>query len=154
MNRRKHFLTGGLMLALMLISAATLPAAAQDNFGTARGRMGLARLFGARNFVSGLNLTADQKSQIKGILKSNKTQILQTTRDLVKARLDLTKGLPEAATEFANAQLQAANLRRQILEQIKPILAPDQLAKVQEKQQLREQRLQKLLDRLNSRIGG
>ncbi len=154
MNKYRHLLMGGFLIALMVTSAAALPAAAQDNLGMARGRTRLARLFGVHDLVGRLNLTPDQKTQIKTILQNNRPQILQTTRGVVKARLDLLKGLPDAATELANAQLQAANLKRQIFEQIKPVLAPDQLAKVQERQQQREQRLQKLLDRLNNKIGG
>ncbi len=154
MNRRRHFHAGGLILALIVLCAAALPAAGQDNFGRGRGRAGSERMLGMRNFVGGLNLTADQRTQIKSILENSKTQILQARRDCVKARLDLAKDLPSAATELANARLQAANLRKQILERIKPVLTPDQLAKVQERQQRREQRLQNMLDRLNGKIGG
>jgi Spy/CpxP family protein refolding chaperone len=154
MNRKRLFIAGSLVLTLILTAVFLKPAAAQDTAGKGRARMGIARLFRAQAFVRGLNLTADQKSQIKGILQNNKTQILQAARDVVKARLDAAKGLPDAAAELANAQIQAANLRKQILEQIKPVLTADQLARVQERIQLREQRLQRVLDRLNSRIGG
>ena len=154
MKTKKHFLTGCILLVLVMISAAALPAAAQGNFGKARGRMGMARLFGINSFIRNLNLTEDQKTQIKSILQSNRPQILQATRDVVKARLDVLNAVPDAATEVANARLHAADLRKQIFEQIKPILTADQLAKIQERRQLGKQRLQNLLDRLNNRISG
>jgi len=153
MRKRKYFLVSGLILASILTGVGSY-AANQDNTGMARGRAGFARFLGARGFVRGLNLTDDQKTQIKGILQSNKTQILQTARDVAKGRLDLMNGVSGATTELANAQLAAANLRGQILTQIEAVLTPDQVAKVQERQQLRKQRLQKALDRLNSKIGG
>lgn len=153
MTGRKYILAGTLILALAAISITTTPAAAQD-LGAARGRAGLARLLGIRGVAGQLNLTPDQKSQIKTILKSDQSQILQAIRDVVKARLDLIKGLPESAAELAGAQARAESLRKQVLEQIRPVLTADQQAKLQNRQQLREQRLQRLLDRLNGRIGG
>jgi Spy/CpxP family protein refolding chaperone len=154
MNGRKYFIVG--CLALILMSITSFPAAAQGNLGAGRARM--ARMLGARQFIAGLNLTADQKAKVKDILAGNKTQILQATRDVVKARLDAVNGVANAADELAAARLNAANLRKSIQEQMKTVLTPDQLAQVQTKmkdtQQIRAQRLQKLLDRLNSKIAG
>ncbi len=153
-NRRKILLTGGTFLAFLMIGVAVLPVAGQDHFGKARGRIGMARLSGVRSFIGNLNLTTDQKAQIKSILTNNKPQILQAARDVVKARLDVINGVPNAGTELANARSHAADLRKQIFEQIKPVLTADQLSRVQERKQLRTQRLQNLLDRLNKKISG
>ncbi len=114
----------------------------------------MARLSGVRSFIGNLNLTTDQKAQIKSILTNNKPQILQAARDVVKARLDVINGVPNAGAELANARSHAADLRKQIFEQIKPVLTADQLSRIQERKQLRTQRLQNLLDRLNKKISG
>jgi Spy/CpxP family protein refolding chaperone len=155
MNGRRYFMVG--CLALILLSVASLPAVAQGNVGAGAKRARFARLLSAKQFAAGLNLTADQKTQIKNILANNKTQILQAARDAVKARLDIANGVPNAADQLAAARLTAANLRKSILDQMKSVLTPDQLAQVQTKmqnrEQLRAQRLQKLLDRINSKIG-
>jgi Spy/CpxP family protein refolding chaperone len=153
MNGRNLFLVSGLVLALLMINVIPSPAADQTNAGAAIARAKIAQLFGAGQFLKELNITPDQKEQIKTILVGNKTQIQTAVRDLVKGRLDLINGAPNAANELANAFAQTATLRKQIFEQIKSILTPDQLAKVQGMQQLKTQRLQKLLEQLNSRIG-
>jgi Spy/CpxP family protein refolding chaperone len=157
MNGRKFFMVSCLALALLLIGAALVPAANQDRVGIAAKRAGIGRFLSLKQLAAGLDLTADQKTQIKNILANNKTQILQAVRDVVKGRLDATNGVPNAADELAAARQKAAGLRRSILEQIKPILTADQLAKVrtkmQNRKQRRAQRLQKLLDRLDSKIG-
>jgi Spy/CpxP family protein refolding chaperone len=156
MNGRRYFMVG--CLALILISVVSLPAVAQNNAGAFGRRARMARLFKMNQLAAGLNLTADQKTQIKNIIANNKTQILQAARDVVKGRLDIVNGVPNAADELAAARQKAAGLRKSIIEQMKPVLTADQLAQVQtrmqNRQQLRAQRLQKLLDRLNSRISG
>jgi Spy/CpxP family protein refolding chaperone len=154
MNGQRYFLVGFLALALLLINVVSLPAADQNNFGAAIGKARMGGQFGAGQLIGELNLTADQKAQIKNILMGNKTQIQKAVRDIVQGGLDMINGAPNAANELGNAQLQAANLAKPIFEQIKSVLTADQLAKIQERQQLRMQRLQKLLGGLNGRIGG
>jgi Spy/CpxP family protein refolding chaperone len=158
MNRRKCFMVGSLALALVLASFTILPAAVQRNAATAVNRARIVRQLQVRQLFQGLDLTADQKDQIKNILKNNKTQILQAARNVVKGRLDVINGVSNAAGELAGARQNANSLRRSIIEQIKPVLTRDQLDKLQTKMQnrklLRTQRLQNLLDRLDSRIGG
>jgi len=153
MKKRGLFALVGMMVAILAITAVS-SAAGQVSSGSGRAPGMAARHLVMNGFVRGLNLTADQKTQIKTILQSNKPQILQTRRDLVKARLDMIQGSDGAAGELANARSEAANLRKQIVEKIKPLLTQDQLAKVQERRQLREQRLQKQLDQLNAKISG
>jgi hypothetical protein len=157
MNGRKYFMVSCLALALSLISIASVPVVAQEKVGRAAKRVGIVRLLNAKQFAAGLNLNADQKTQIKSILEKNKTQILQAARDVVKGRLDVVNGVPNATDELAAARQKAVGLRRSILEQIKPVLTQDQLAqvkiKMQNRKQLRTQRLQKVLDRLNSKMG-
>ena len=150
---KKYFLVGGLIVVMLTISIAVSYAAVQANPVRARAQIRLAQLIGVRGFVNRLNLTPDQKTQIKTILQNNKTQIQQAARNVVKARLDLVKGYDGAAGELVAAQSQAAGLRKQIFDSVKPILTQDQLTQVQKLQQLREQRMQRVLDRLNNRIG-
>jgi hypothetical protein len=154
MKKRKYYLAGSLIIVLAALSVTASFAAVQKNPVRARAQFRLAQRIGIRGFVKKLNLTPDQKTQIKTVLQNNKTQIQQAARNTVKARLDLAKGYEGAAGELAAAQSQAAGLRKQIFDSVRPILTQDQLSKMQQLQQLREQRLQRKLDRLNSRIGG
>jgi Spy/CpxP family protein refolding chaperone len=157
MNGRKIFMVSCLAFALVLIGVALVSGADQERVGVAAKRAGIGRLLSVRQLAAGLDLTADQKTQIKNILANNKTQILQVVRDVVKGRLDVINRVSNAADELAAARQKAAGLRKSVLEQIKPILTADQLVKMrtkmQNRQQLRTQRLQKLLDRLDSKIG-
>ena len=137
------------MFAMAAISATA--SFAQENPGRMRPRARIAML---QEFVRGLNITADQRAQIKTIVRSHKTQIQQAARDVMKARLDLQNGVSGAPAALAGALTQAANLKKQIFEEIKPVLTPDQLAKAQQLQDLKMQRLERQLDRLNSKIGG
>jgi Spy/CpxP family protein refolding chaperone len=153
MNKRNYYLAAGLMLT-MAASMVTMSFAAQGKGIGMRQRARIARTAGIREFMRGLNITADQRAQIKTILQSHKAQIQQARRDAMKARLDLDRDVAGAPGELANALAKAADLKKQIFEEIKPVLTPDQLAKAQKIRELREQRLQKQLDRYNSRIGG
>jgi Spy/CpxP family protein refolding chaperone len=152
MKRRKGVLAVGMIIILAAIHLTAASAAAQDRQGGAGAPM-RARLWALQGMIGGLNLTADQKDQIKTVLQGYKSQFQQTRQKLLKARLDLANGSDAAAGELATALSQAVTLRKQAFEQIKPILTPDQLSKLQSRQQLRQQRLQKQLDQLNSRIG-
>jgi len=110
-------------------------------------------LWALQGMIKELNLTADQKNQIKTVFQGCKSQFQQTRQQLLKARLELANSSDAAAGELATALSQAVALRKQVFEQIKPILTPDQLSKLQSRQQPRQQRLQKQLDQLNRRIG-
>ncbi len=150
MKRNKLLLVGGLAFMLVLLPVAGNAAQNGSLAQTAR-HLGI---FRAGELIGELNLTPDQKTQIKSILAQNKAQIIKAARDVVQARLDLVNGVQNAADELGTAQLNAFNLRTSILAQIKPVLTPDQLAKVQQMQQRRTERLQNLLDRLNQKVGG
>ncbi len=152
MKRRKCVLAIGLIIILAAINLTAASAAAQNRQRAARAPM-RARLLALQGMMNGLNLTADQKDQIKAVLQGTKSQFQQTSQELLKARLDLANGYDAAAGELATVLSQAVTLRKQVFEKIKPILTPDQLSKLQSRQQLRQQRLQRQLDQLNSRIG-
>lgn len=154
MMRRKGLLAAGLALCLMAGNVLAASAAAGKRGGEkGRDYAGFCS-YGVRGFVKGLNLTDEQKNQIKQVLANNRTRILEVRRDLVKARLDLAKAVPDAAAALANAQVAKADLKTQIFEQVKPLLTAEQIAKVEERRLQREQRLQQRLDRINSKIGG
>ena len=148
MKNSRTFLVAGVALVLVLALAGIV--------GAQQGKRAraMARGFGIGQFARGLNLTPDQRAQIKGIIDKNKSQIVQARIQILQARLDLLKGNPNAAGELANAQVAAVNMRTSLLDQIKPLLTSDQLAQLQQRQQQREQRLQNRLDRLNKRSGG
>lgn len=149
MKKSKLLIAGALAAALFAIS---ITAAAGDfgGRGAGKGQLGI----GIQRLFKGLDLTDSQRAQIKGILQSNESEILAVSRDVVEGRLEITKGNPDAAPQFAAALVQANALKTQIVEQIKPVLTPEQLSKFNERLQLREKRLQRTLDRLNARIAG
>ncbi|MBN2338306.1 MAG: hypothetical protein JXP48_07175 [Acidobacteria bacterium] len=113
----------------------------------------LGRMLQAHAFALELNLTGLQKAQIRDILVENRGQLLQAVRSRLQARLDLGNGGPESIADLANAQLQSRQLKKQILEQIAPVLNASQLALIQQRQQEREQRLRKIAGQLDARMG-
>ena len=154
MRIRQHFIP--VCLSVLLITGAGLAQGNGNRPGVRPGalRQGapFAQVFEVRQFIAGLNLTEDQRAQVNTVMANNRIAVLQAARDMVQARLNLLKGLPGAAADVANAQLKAEDLRAQIAGQIKAFLTSDQLAKLEKREQLREERLQKLLDNLNERL--
>jgi hypothetical protein len=160
MQKKWRLVLAVLGLSLALTSSAfaqnpNRPGAALRGMGQGMG-LRLQRLLGAEKLqsIQSLNLTDDQKASIKSMLAGQKTQILQAASKVVKARIDMINKVQGADGELATALSNARNLKIIVWDQIKSVLTSDQLAKAQEKQQLRAQRLQKLLDRINSKIGG
>ncbi len=93
-------------------------------------------------FLQGLDLTDRQKEQIKTILVNHKTDIQSVAQETRKARQGLreamTAGADDASLKTAYDQLSAARwnalmLRKNIAGEVKPILTPDQLAKLQKR---------------------
>ena len=155
----------GLLLVLMivvLVSGSTgFLFAAQNASKMARPgansgmepRMETARFIRLQRFARGLGLTVEQRIQIREILVENKDRILQAGRNVIEARLNLNAGSEESAEAFGDAHCAAAMLKVQIFDQIKSLLTAEQLEQVQNREQLRKERLETWLDRLDNRLG-
>jgi len=151
-SKGKKFLVTGLVAVMAL--AGTYMAFPQQLRMRANRPGLIGQFFGARDFIRGLELTSEQRDQIRVILTDNEIPVIRARHDLLKARLDIMRGVQGADSELANALLQSADLRAKILEQIKTLLTADQLGKLQARQQEMEQRIQSQLERLNKRLGG
>jgi Spy/CpxP family protein refolding chaperone len=151
-NRRKSLFTVGVMFAFLLAGISGLHAADRGGLGLDLGYGKINRLLQFQDFIRGLNLTSEQRVQVRETVKGNRARILQAVRAVVQARMDMMKQTPNSGEEMASAVVQAMRLKKQIFEQIRPILTAEQWTKIQEKLQSREQRLQNLLNRLDARI--
>ena len=122
-----------LMMVLALASAVALPAAAQTQGQGGRGRMGGPMMGPGGPFavLRGLNLTDDQREQIKAILDENRPGEPPRTMDLErKLHAAIVNGDAGGIETLKTALLQAheQQLDREIavLQKIVPILTPDQ----------------------------
>jgi len=93
-------------------------------------------------FLAGLDLTDQQKEQIKTVLSNHKSDIKTVVQDNIKARKDLrqalAQGADQASLKAAYDQVSAAGwnallLRNNIGAEIKPILTAEQQAKIQKR---------------------
>jgi Spy/CpxP family protein refolding chaperone len=107
--------------------------------------------FGMNAFWAGLELTQAQKEQVRAILAKYKTDIQALARDSVAARQELNRTIAAGASPdelqsaFGKAQgieLDVVKLRATIALEIRQILTADQLAKLQQRLQSAETRLQ------------
>ena len=102
MLKMKYLALAGMSI-MMVFTGTGLLQAAQGGPGMARRGSGMgpgkgiARIFEMRQFIMGLQLTAEQREQVRGIMTENREQILQVTRNLIQARLGLESGSPESA---------------------------------------------------------
>lgn len=154
----KRYLKALLALgAAMLLVATVVSAANAQNAKpgqkAAQKRM-LRSLIRPGAALRGLDLTQQQKDQVKAILTSNKDAIKAAVTDSVKARLLMNRALASGASDqdlkaafdnATNAQWNALRLRSKMIAGIKPILTPDQLARLQQRLQKVDARIQNLL---------
>ena len=119
------------MSFVLMFSGAGLLSAAQNGPkmerrgggpGMGPGRMGPGPMGGLQQIARGLDLTEDQRAQIREILEANRDQIEQTRHNIRQARESLDANYPETAEALGNAHAEAALLRAQIHEQIKQLL--------------------------------
>jgi len=149
MIKPKGCLLIGMSFILMLPVAGFLPAAQNGPRMARRGggpgmgpRMGPAGMFRLQHMARCLELTDQQKTQIREILDENRNQMEQTRRNVILARENLDAGSPETAEALGTAHVEAALLRAQIHEQIMQLLTPEQLDRWEERRQLRKERLE------------
>jgi protein CpxP len=100
--------------------------------------------FNARMFLRGLNLTDQQKEQVKNILSNHKPDIKAIAQESLQARKGLREALAVGADQGAlkaaydkvsSAGWNALLLRNQIGSEIKQILTPEQLQLLQKRQE-------------------
>lgn len=134
------------LVALLLASAVAVANAQnakrlQQNLGKAAALKGG---FRAGLFLGGLDLTDQQKEQVKGILANHKTEIKAVAQEDVKARKALREalatGADQATLKAAYDQVSSAgwdtlSLQIQIRSEVKKILTPEQLERLQKRLQ-------------------
>ncbi len=138
-------------LGVLLIVSAVAVANAQNlkRLGQGGAAVAIKEKFNARMFLRGLNLTDQQKEQVKNILSNHKPDIKAVAQESLQARKGLREALAGGAEQEAlkvaydkvsGAGWNALMLRNQIGSEIKQILTPEQ----QELLQKRQQNLKKL----------
>ena len=110
-----------------------------------------------RAFWGGLNLTQQQKDQVKTILAGYKSEIQSVARQNVQDRLALRSAIVGGATNDAlktafdkakEDEWSALTLRTKIMAEIKPMLTPDQQALLQQRIENVRTRIQNRLNRI------
>jgi Spy/CpxP family protein refolding chaperone len=105
-----------------------------------------------------LNLTDDQKTQIKSIRQRLKAQVRPAFAAVLKARLQLrqdieansqTGVITNDTSALATAEAQLATLRNTQWTQIKAVLNPDQLTTLNDFKQKQEARTQEMINKLS-----
>jgi len=154
----KRYLKSLLALGAALLLAATVAVAA--NAQNAKPGQNGARKRVLRSMIRpgaslrGLDLSQEEKDQVKALLNSHKEAIKAAVTDGIKAKLVMNRALASGASDqdlkaafdnATNAQWNALQLRSQMIAEIKPILTPDQQVRLQQRLQKVDARIQNLL---------
>jgi Spy/CpxP family protein refolding chaperone len=146
MKRHANALWVGSLAVLLIAGGIVLahgqnPRRLQQGPGAGPAMQGM---FRARMFLAGLDLTDQQKEQVKTIFADHKDEIKSVVQDTVQARKGLRAAiaansgqdaLKAAYGEVSDAGWNALQLRTKIGAEIKQILTPDQQAKLQKRLQ-------------------
>ncbi len=158
-NRLLGF-AAALTLIVAVASAAVVWAQTNGTGVGRRGRLGFGRTLG---YISRqLNLTDQQKEQIKSIVRSHKADIKAAVDQRFAARTALRQAVASgdnarisaAVGQMSDAQLKAAQLRAQVRSAVfTTVLQPDQRAKAEQlaarherKASQRQQRFDRMID--------
>ncbi len=151
-------LTLGVAIVLAAVVRAQAPAP-----GTARPGIGF-KILGALNYISReLDLTAQQKQQIRDILRARRDDIKATVDQGFAARqalgVAITGGgddeIAAAVKQVSAAELKGAQLRAQIRARIySDVLQPDQRAKADQLTAQFEQKLDQWRSRIDAMLAG
>lgn len=140
---------------LLASSAFAVPAVALSQ-GPRRGR---GRRGGMR-FMRDLDLTDDQREQMRALADANRDQMEASGARLHETRKALNDAVEEGADEFtirsladelANAEGDAAVMRADQMRQFKELLSPEQLETMQQKKQERDARREERRERFRMR---
>jgi Spy/CpxP family protein refolding chaperone len=157
---RKHVkVLGAMAAALLLVGALAAAAHAQNARLRPQGRRQAIQNAQIRPgpMLRGLNLTPEQKDQVKTILANHKPEIKEVVKENVQARKELRAALVNGSDQgalkaaydnVAQAGWKGILLRSTIVAEVKPILTPDQLQRLQKRSQIREALAQRLMKRL------
>jgi Spy/CpxP family protein refolding chaperone len=109
----------------------------------------------------GLNLSSDQKQQMKNIMKGHhkefmegKIAVLQARQNLMAATTSSTfdqSSVQKASSDMSAAQEKMAISRAKVFSEVMPILTPDQQAVVQGRLAKSKLRMQKVITKLQSK---
>jgi Spy/CpxP family protein refolding chaperone len=154
--------TAALTLAVAVVAAAVVWAQASGTMAGKGGRFGLGRLMTLNYVGRQLNLTAQQRTQVKDIVRSHKDDIKALVDQGFAARKALRQAIAggnadaiaAAVQQVASVQLKGAQLRAQVRAKIfNDVLQPDQrskasdlLAQFEQKADQRRQRIDQFLD--------
>ncbi len=107
-----------------------------------------------RIWAAGLNLSQDQKEQLKSILAGHKEEVRNLAVETAQARRGLSaafaqgadqQALKDAYDKVANAGWDRVQLRSRISAEVRSILTPEQLQKLEKRKQIREDRAKKAI---------
>jgi len=152
--RRYQKALAAISLAVLLTVSAVAVANAQNLKRLGQGGAAAKGMFNARMFLRGLNLTDQQKEQVKNILSNHKPEMKAVAQESLQARRGLREALAGEADQAAlkaaydkvsTAGWNALMLRNQIGSELRQILTPEQ----QELLQKRQQNLKKLGQKIN-----
>jgi Spy/CpxP family protein refolding chaperone len=150
---------GGVILLIVTVAAV---ANAQNAKLKRRilGQEAIKTVFRAKAFLGGLNLTDQQKAQVKTLLANHREEIWAAAREYAKARLALGQALAHGASDqtlkaafdkVSSAEWNAVTLRSKMVAEVEQVLTPDQQTALQQKLSKADARIQKLLNRVDKK---
>ncbi len=146
--------TLGLVAIAIGVAHAQPPAATPGGMMMGRGMMGGRGLAALRMGLAQLNLTDQQKQQVRGIVQGHREQLRAFAAQARQARVALgdavAGGADEAtirarAADLAKVQADLAVFGAQVRKEVMGVLTPEQQAKAKELRQQRQDRMQKWL---------
>jgi len=105
-------------------------------------------------WAAGLNLSQDQKEQLKSILAGHREELKNIAVQTAQARKELATALAQGADpqalkaaydKVSSAGFERVLLRSKISAEVKSILTPEQLQQLEKRQQARQNRAKKKL---------
>ncbi len=118
--------------------------------------------FMMKRLLKGVDLTSQQKQEIKGILQGHRNDLLAGRVAVLQARQNLlalttsgtfdAKTIQTASGTLAKAQEQMTETRAQMFSQVMAVLTPDQQTAVKDKITKAGQRLQQRITKLQAKL--
>jgi Spy/CpxP family protein refolding chaperone len=160
MKRHRNAMVAIVAIVLLVVSAVAVANAqnARRNLLVQKQGARQKAMMRLRAFLGGLDLTQQQKDQVKTILAGHKSDIQTIARQTVQDRLSLRSAIVAGATDdgplkaafdkVTTDQWSALTLRSKITAEIKRILTPDQQALLQQRIGKLDTRIQNRLNRI------
>lgn len=108
-------------------------------------------------WAAGLNLSQDQKEQLKSILAGHREELKNIAVQTAQARKEFAAALAQGADpqtlkaaydKVSSAGFERVLLRSTISAQVKSILTPEQLQQLEKRKTIRENRVKKVIKKL------